>query len=101
MEGAFSDPDIPDGEETVYRGLVGGESAGGGTNRISHVPGGYRQTLSMSVRDDAVYDAAIDFRRTGGTLAVESYRLDTRYRDEPVSVEEGRFRVPRILGEEA
>ena len=97
MEGAFSDPGIPDGEETAYRGLVGGEEVGAGTNRISHTDGGYRQTLSMTVRGDASYDAAIEFRRGSGRLAAESYRLDTRYRGEPVAVEEGRFRGVKVL----
>jgi hypothetical protein len=97
MEGAFSDPGIPDGEETAYRGLIRGEEVGGGTNRIAHMDGGYRQTLSMSVQGQAVYAAAIEFRRNRGTIAAESYRLDTRYGDEPVAVEEGRFRGVKVL----
>jgi hypothetical protein len=97
VEGPFSDPGIPDGEETVYRGLIGGEEVGGGTNLISHVDGGYRQTLSMSVRGEANYAAEIGFRRSRGGLAAETYRLDTRYRDQPVAAEEGRFRDVRVL----
>ena len=97
MEGPFSDPGIPDGEETVYRGLIGGEEVGGGTNLIARVDGGYRQTLSMAIQGDASYAAEIEFRRNRGTLAADSYRLETRYRDEPVAVEEGRFRGVKVL----
>jgi len=97
VEGAFSDPGIPDGEETVYRGLIDGAEVGGGTNRIAQTDGGYRQTLSFSVRGEAEYTGAIEFRRSRGTLAAESYRLDTRYRDEPVAAEEGHFRGVKVL----
>ena len=97
MEGAFGDPGIPDGEETVYRGLIGGAEVGGGTNRISRIDGGYRQSLSMTIQGEATYSAVIEFRRSRGTIAVESYRLDTRYRDEPVAVEEGHFRSVKVL----
>jgi hypothetical protein len=97
VEGAFSDPGIPDGEETVYRGVIDGAEVGTGTNRISRTDGGYRQTLSMSVRGEATYTASVEFRCNRGTLAVESYRLDTRYRDQPVAVEEGRFRGVKVL----
>ena len=97
MEGPFGDPDIPDGEETTYRGLIDGSEVGRGTNRIARSDDGYRQTLSMSIRGDAVYSAEIEFRSTGGTIAAESYRLDTRYRDQPVAVEEGQFRGVKVL----
>ena len=97
MEGPFIDPGIPDGEETVYRGRIGDEEVGRGTNRISHVDGGYRQALTMTIRADATYDCAIEFRRGRGTLAAESYRLATRYREDPVAVEEGRFRGIKVL----
>lgn len=92
MEGAFGDPGIPDGEETVYRGVIGKEEVGTGANRVARTDDGYRQTLSMTIRGDATYSAAIEFRRARGTIAAESYRLDTRYRDEPVATEEGHFR---------
>lgn len=97
MEGPFSDPRIPDGEETVYRGVIGGAEVGSGTNRVAHAGDGYRQTLSMTIQGDAAYSATIDFRRNGGTIAAEAYRLDTRYRDEPVAVEEGWFRGVKVL----
>jgi hypothetical protein len=97
VEGPFSDPGIPDGEETVYRGLIDGVEAGKGTNRISHTDDGYRQTLTMNILDDATYVAAIEFRRDGGSLAAVSYRLDTSYRDEPVAREEGHFRGVKVL----
>jgi hypothetical protein len=97
VEGPFSDPGVPDGEETVYRGLIDGAEVGRGSNRISQTDAGYRQTLSMTVRGEASYTAAIDFRRSRGSLALESYRLETRYRDEPVAVEEGRFRGVKVL----
>jgi hypothetical protein len=97
VEGPFSDPGIPDGEETAYRGLVDGAEVGGGTNRISQTDTGYRQELSMIVRGEATYAAAIEFRRSRGSIAVESYRLDTRYRDQPVAAEEGHFRGVKVL----
>src|SRR4051794_38734346 len=97
VEGAFSDPGIPDGEETVYRGLIDGTEEGTGTNRISRTDDGYHQTLSMNIRGEAAYTAGIEFRRSGGTIAAESYRLETRYRDEPVAMEEGHFRGVKVL----
>jgi hypothetical protein len=97
VEGAFSDPGIPDDEETVYRGVIDGSEVGTGTNRVLHVDDGYRQELSMSVHGEATYAAAIEFRRERGTIAAESYRLETRYRDEPVAVEEGWFRGVKVL----
>jgi hypothetical protein len=97
VEGPFSDPGIPDGEETVYRGTIDGVEVGSGTNRVAQTDGGYRQTLSMTIRGEATYAAEIEFRRSRGTLAAEFYRLDTRYRDEPVAVEEGRFRGVKVL----
>jgi hypothetical protein len=98
MEGAFGDPGIPDGEETFYRGLIGKDEAGIGSNRVAHAEGGYHQTLSMTIRGDAAYMATIDFRRSGATVAAESYKLETRYRDEPVAAEEGHFRGVKALG---
>ena len=97
MEGPFSDPGIPDGEETVYRGLIDGVEVGNGTNRIERTDAGYRQTLAMNIRDEAAYAGEIEFRCTSSALAVESYRLDTQYRDEPVAVEEGHFRGVKVL----
>jgi hypothetical protein len=97
VEGPFSDPGIPDGEETVYRGLIDGAEAGTGTNRISHTSDGYRQTLTMSILGEASYAAEIEFRRDGGRLSAESYRLETSYRDAPVAREEGRFRGVKVL----
>lgn len=97
MEGPFGDPGIPDGEETVYRGMIDGAEVGSGSNRITEIDGGYRQTLSMTIRGDASYSAAIEFRRSRDSLAVESYRLETRYRHESVAVEEGRFRGVKVL----
>jgi hypothetical protein len=97
MEGPFSDPGIPDGEETVYRGLIGKEEVGAGSNLVAHGGAGYVQALAMEIRGDATYSASIEFRRSRGTIAAESYRLDTRYRGEPVAVEEGRFRGVKVL----
>lgn len=97
MEGAFGDPGIPDGEVTAYRGVIGHDEVGTGTNRISHGGGGYRQELSMTIRDDATYAATIGFRRERDTVAADAYRLETSYRGEPVAVEEGSFRGVKVL----
>jgi hypothetical protein len=98
VEGPFRDPDIPSGEVTAYRGVIGHEEAGRGTNRIDHIEGGYRQSLTMVVREQARYSATIDFRRDHGVVFSDSYRLETLYGDAPVALEEGHFRGVKVLG---
>jgi hypothetical protein len=98
VEAPFRDPDIPAGEVTAYRGLIGREQAGRGTNRIDHIEGGYRQSLTMVVRDQARYSATIDFRRDHGRIFADAYRLETLYGEAPVALEEGHFRGVKALG---
>jgi hypothetical protein len=101
MEGPFHDPEIPDGEETAYRGLIDGQVVGAGTNRVEHAEldgrPAYRQLLDLTVRGEASYRGEVLFRRSSGLLTSESYRLETAHGDSPVAVEQGWFRGVRTL----
>jgi len=102
MEGPFKDPEIPDGERTVYHGLVGGDPAGTGVLVIERASDGsrrlYRQSLAIGVGGETEYQLEMTFRRRAGTIHAEAYRLETRQRGrEPIAAEEGRFRQVRPL----
>jgi hypothetical protein len=96
VEGPFRDPDVPDGEETDYRGLLAGEEAGAGTMRVERLELDghpfYRQLLSLRVQGEAEYEAEIVFRRRRGVVLADSYRAETSHEGQSVAVEEGRFR---------
>jgi hypothetical protein len=92
VEGPLRDPDVPDGEETDYRGLIGGEEAGSGTMRVERGDDRYRQLLSMRIQEEAEYEAEIVFRRRRGVVLADSYRAETSHHGQQVAVEEGRFR---------
>jgi hypothetical protein len=101
VEGPLSDPDIPDGELTRYRGVVGDEEVGGGSHRVECVEEAgrpsYRQLISIALSDGVAYELETLFRRQRGVLVAESYRAETSYHGEPVALEEGRFRGVKIL----
>jgi hypothetical protein len=101
MEGPFKDPEIADGERTVFRGFVGVEEAGGGVLVVERRSEGsqqlYGQSLTASV-GESEYHADITFRRRSGTIHAERYRLETRQRDGAAfAAEEARFRHVRVL----
>lgn len=103
MEGPFRDPDIPDRERTVYRGLVDGEQAGIGVLVVERGAEGarqlYRQSLSVNVGGRTDYRLEMTFRRRAGTIHAEAYRLETRQGEgAPIAAEEGRFRRVRAPG---
>lgn len=102
MEGPFKDPEIPDGERTVYRALVAGEELGTGVLVVDRASEGtrdlYRQSVAIRAGGDTSYELITTFRRRSGTIHAESYRLETRHGEgEPVAVEEARFRQVRTL----
>jgi hypothetical protein len=103
MEGPFNDPEIPHGERTVYRALVGGDEAGSGEVLVEHVSEGgrelYRQAVVARVRGAAELRTETTFRRRSGTIHAESHRMvTTNGGDEPFATEEARFRDVKVLG---
>jgi hypothetical protein len=51
VDGPFRDPEIPDGETSVYRGSIRGALSGHGTMRVEAAPDAYVQRLEMHIRD--------------------------------------------------
>lgn len=101
VEGPFRDPEIPDGEESTFRGLIAGEENGTGRLRVERVERDgrpyYRQLLSMRILGEAEYEGELLFRRDSGHIISESYRLETLHKGERVAVEEGYFRGVKTL----
>jgi hypothetical protein len=101
LEGPFNDPDIPHGERTAYRGLIGGTEAGSGEVLVERVTEGdrefYRQSLAASIVGQLRWRAETTFRRRSGQIHVEAHRIETLNGDTPVAAEEGRFRSVKVL----
>jgi hypothetical protein len=102
VEGPFIDPEIPHGERTRYRGLVGDEEAGTGELVVERASEGgrdlYRQIITARVRGASVLRTETVFRRRRGTIHAESHRMETRNgSDDPVAAERGRFRDVKVL----
>jgi Protein of unknown function (DUF3108) len=102
MEGPFRDPDIPDGERTAYRGLVGGEEAGSGEVVVERSADAgrdlYRQSLVARVAGRAEVRSETTFRRRSGSIHAEEHETRTLDGDEPpVAVEQARFRGVKVL----
>jgi hypothetical protein len=55
VEGPFRDPELRDGETSVYRGSIRGVVAGAGTLRIEAAPDAYLQRIEMRLRDTLTY----------------------------------------------
>jgi hypothetical protein len=88
----FSDPGIPDGEETDYRGAVGEQVGGQIRVRVEHAgTERYRQVVDARLLGAMDYSAEVCFIRGGGTLVPESYRFETRNGDRRVALEEASF----------
>jgi hypothetical protein len=102
VEGPFNDPEIPDGERTAYRALIGGEEVGSGEVVVEHAATEgrdlYRQSLSARVADRAELRAATTFRRRSGQIHAEAHEMQSFDGDtEPVSEEQARFRGVKVL----
>jgi Protein of unknown function (DUF3108) len=102
MEGPFNDPEIPNGERTAYRGLVGGEEAGGGEVVVERASDDgrdlYRQSVSARVAGRAELRSETTFRRRSGTMHAEAHETRTLDGDgPPVAVEQARFRDVKVL----
>jgi hypothetical protein len=101
VDGAFRDPDIPDGERTAYRGVIGGETVGTGEITVHHASENghelYRQELAADAPGDNAYRLEATFRRARGNIHAETYRLETRQGGDHVATEEGRFRQVKPL----
>ena len=103
MEGPFNDPEIPDGERTAYRGLVGGEEAGSGEVVIAHVSDGgkdlYRQSVTATVQGQVSLRGEATFRRRSGQIHAETFTLESADGgSEPIGTESSRFRNAKIVG---
>jgi hypothetical protein len=98
VEGPFNDPEVPDGERTTYRGLVGGEEAGTGQIGIVAEPDAYRQTVTALIAGRAEFRATTVFRRRSGTIHAETHEMQTLDGEgPPVASEEVRFRGPKVV----
>jgi hypothetical protein len=101
MEGPFTDPDIPHGERTVYRGVVGDAEAGTGEVIVERAGEDgrdvYRQVIVARVLGAVDVRAETTFRRRSGTIHAESHRMETRDTDgAPFAAEEARFRDVKV-----
>jgi len=101
VEGPFLDPDIPHGERTRYRGLVGDEEAGSGEVVIERASEGardlYRQLITAQLREVSEVRTETVFRRRRGMIHAESHRMETRNGGtDPVAAEQGRFRDVKV-----
>lgn len=97
LDPPFSDPQIPNGERTVYRGQVSGQEAGTGELVVETADDAYEVRLSSSILGDFNQRIEMRFARRRGLLRAESYRAESRDGDRMVSVEEGWFRDVRGL----
>jgi len=97
LEERFSDPDVPDGERTDYRGTIDGKPAGSGTHSISAEERCYRQRLEMEILGEATVAVDIEFKRRSDEILAASYRAETGDGRKTVSIEEGRFDGVRAL----
>jgi len=93
----FSDPGIPDGERTVYRGSISGEEVGTGSLEVEASDDAYVARLETQILDGFNQSIEVRFSRRRGMLRAESYRAESRDGDKRVAVEEGWFRDVRGL----
>lgn len=98
MEGPFNDPGIPDGERVAYRGFVGDDEAGSGEITVAAEPDFYRQSVNARIAGRAELHATTVFRRRSGTIHAETHEMQTLDGDAPpVTVEQARFRGPKVV----
>ena len=97
LDPPFSDPGIPDGERTAFRGTIDDEAAGIGALVIEASDDAYIPRIDGTILDEFQFSVEMRFSRANGTLRAESYRLESRDGEKPVSVEEGWFRGVRGL----
>jgi hypothetical protein len=99
VEGPFNDPEIPDGERTAYRGLVGDDEAGTGEIVVEHGPEQYRQSVTARIAGRAELRATTVWRRRSGQIHAETHEMQTLDGDgPPVALEQARFRGPKVVG---
>ncbi len=97
LDPAFSDPVIPDGEHTLFRGTISGRESGVGTLTIEAADDAYVARLDATILAHYNQRVEVAFRRSNGTLRAERYRAESRDGERMVSVEEGWFRDVRGL----
>lgn len=101
MEGPFNDPEIPHGERTAYRGLIGGEEAGSGEVLVERAATDgrdlYRQSVIARVAGRAELRSATTFRRRSGRIHAEAHEMQSFGDGEPVSEGQARFRGVKVL----
>lgn len=93
----FSDPRIPDGERTTYRGTISGREVGTGELAVDASDDAYTARLETRILDGFNQTIEIAFSRARGVVRAERYRAESRDGDSPVAVEEGWFRDVRGL----
>jgi hypothetical protein len=96
-DGAFADPQVPDGERTTYRGVIGDREIGTGEIRITARDDAYEQHVDMLAGGAVAYAMHATFSRRGGTILAEDYDLTTSHGDRVIAREHGVFRDVEIL----
>lgn len=97
LDPPFNDPQIPDGERTIYRGTIAGREVGTGELAMEATESTYTARLETHILDGFNQTIEIGFSRARGMVRAESYRAESRDGDRPVAVEEGWFRDVRGL----
>jgi hypothetical protein len=100
VDGAFRDPEIPDGERMTYALTMAGTQAMDVTTAVEHLDDGeprYRQTMQIVSGAGPRYEMELDFLRTRGEIRPQRYRLETYFGDAPVAVEQAWFRDVQVL----
>ena len=97
LDPPFRDPGIPDRERTAFRGTISEAQAGTGKLVIEAADDSYLARIDAKILDGFDLEVEMRFARTRGTLRADSYRLESRDGNKPVSAEEGWFRDVRGL----
>src|SRR5688500_19949123 len=86
LDPPFSDPAIPDGERTGYRGTIGDHEVGTGELRVEAADDRYVAHLETRILGDFNQTVEMSFARSRGMVRAESYRAESRDGDRPVRV---------------
>lgn len=92
MSRHFRDPDIPDGEKSIYTlRIANNPQTAQVSNIITHDGDGYRSVFDAGTPDTFAVNIEQRFTRIDGRLRAESYRSETHSDGRLVSREEGYF----------
>ncbi|HYH58710.1 MAG TPA: hypothetical protein VD790_05775, partial [Thermoleophilaceae bacterium] len=87
LDPPFSDPGIPDGERTGYRGTIGDREVGTGELLVEAADARYVARLQTRILGDFNQAIEMTFARAHGLVRATHYRAESRDGERPVSVE--------------